>query len=91
MLWANTPNESFTVELELQDPTRARPLAPQLAPLPPIAATPAADAKQADAAKKADEKKSQDDKPITGWKAFFPRSRVPEGQIKGLNANGRYR
>lgn len=89
VLWANAPNESFTVDLELQDPTRARPLAPQLAPLPPLAATPAA--KQAEAKKEADAKKADNPPPVTGWKAFFPRSRVPDGQIKGLNANNMYR
>lgn len=89
VLWANAPNESFTVDLELQDPSRARPLAPQLAPLPPLAATPAA--KQAEAKKAADAKKADIPPPVTGWKAFFPRSRVPDGQIKGLNANNMYR
>lgn len=87
VLWANAPNESFTIDMELQDPTRARPLAPQLAPLPPLAATPS---KNADA-KNGDAKEADALPPVTGWKAFFPRSRVPEGQIKGLDANNLYR
>jgi hypothetical protein len=51
----------------------------------------AAEAKPADAKKKGDEKKADEKEPITGWKAFFPRSRVPKEQIPGLNANNMYR
>jgi len=89
VLWANTPNESFTVDLLLQDASRGRPLAPQLAPLPPVASAPKP--KEAAGAKDPTASKSKDAAAAAGWKAFFPRSRVPAGQIKGLDANNMYR
>lgn len=93
VLWSNSPNNSFSVNVELQNPATARPLAPILAPLPAsIAATPPANAQAGapsggkEPAAKADEKPAE-----PRWKAFFPRSRTPEGQIKNLDRANRYR
>ncbi|MAT69308.1 MAG: hypothetical protein CMJ58_07250 [Planctomycetaceae bacterium] len=96
VLWESAPHDSFTVELELQQPDTARPLVPpkptQPTAKPGQAATPAppeqvAAAEQAAAppeaeaaAEAADE---QDD--ASGWRAFFPRSRVPKNQLDDLN------
>jgi hypothetical protein len=98
VLWASTPHDSFTVELELQDPAAARPLqtpltattaavpAPQAAPAPAgvQAATPPAAAAPAPPAQAAEESE-----PL-GWKAFFPRSRLPRAQVDQLDKGNLY-
>jgi hypothetical protein len=94
VLWSNSSNDSFSVNVELQNPATARPLAPILAPLPAAAAAAGAPANaQAGAAPGGKEPSAKaDDKPSEPrWKAFFPRSRTPEGQIKNLDRANRYR
>jgi hypothetical protein len=82
VLWTNSPNNSFSVNLELQNPATARPLAPILPPMPPALATvpaqgsPTSPATAKDAAGKPAEQ---------GWKAFFPRSRTPAKQLQNLD------
>lgn len=90
VLWASAPHESFTVELDLQDPASARPLAKNLPPLPsvasvPTAPQPAATAPPANAAAAGD---APAEEPT--WKAFFPRRRVPTGQIPNLDHGNMY-
>jgi hypothetical protein len=90
VLWSNSPNNSFSVNLELQNPATARPLKPILAPVPAAASAPPANQAAASPAGQVAAKK--DDKPPEpGWKAFFPRSRTPQGQIKNLDAANMYR
>lgn len=94
VLWESSPHDSFTVELELQQPDTARPLTPQMlsqsggpASQSAAPATKApADASQANqpaAESTADATAETDDD--LGWRAFFPRSRVPKNQIDDLN------
>ena len=95
VLWESSPLDSFSVELELQQPDTGRPLVAQLptapAPKPGQAATPAKPesaaaaqqtAQQEAAAAEAAAKQEQEED--LGWRAFFPRSRVPANQIDDL-------
>ena len=86
VLWANAPHESFAVELELQRPDAMTPLPPRipLAVSQPAAQKPAAgeDASGGKAGKKDDGE---------GWKAYFPRSRVPKKQVENLDRLERFR
>jgi hypothetical protein len=91
VLWASSPHDSFSVELELQDPATARPLNPPAPPLPGAASPqpsavaaatsattgPAASAGSAQAA-------SADESASSRWEALFPRSRVPKTQLENL-------
>jgi hypothetical protein len=90
VLWASTPHDSFTVELDLQNPATARPLAQNLPELPaPSEPPPAAASEPADNAVAEDAGKS--DKPAEpAWKAFFPRRRVPSDQLPNLDHGNIY-
>ena len=104
VLWASSPHESFVVELELQDPATARPLqaaALNLAPVaagqsavqPPTAAPPANAAANTAAAQppaKAEAAAEAAKTEPLGWRAFFPRSRVPSPQIRNLDQGNLY-
>jgi hypothetical protein len=93
VLWTSSPHDSFSVELELQDPATARPIKPLAAPTTaPSAAKPAADGavtsqaateKPAEAAAAAKKK----DPP---WGSFFPRSRIPKTQVENLDSGAIY-
>ncbi len=90
VLWASSPHDSFSVELDLQDPASARPLPPELAPLPTVpapAAAPPAGSADAAAAKAAEAEKKPSE---PTWKAFFPRRRVPKDQILNLDHGNMY-
>jgi hypothetical protein len=93
VLWSNSPNNSFNVNLELQNPATARPLKPILAPLPePTTAGAAANAQAGASPNGKAAAAAADDKPAEPrWKAFFPRSRTPKGQIKNLDTANMYR
>jgi hypothetical protein len=87
VLWASSPHDSFSVELDLQDPATARPLAAPLAPLPATASNPSAGGEQSAAsAQAADSAESAE----PAWKAFFPRRRVPTGQLPNLDHGNIY-
>jgi len=106
VLWASSPHDSFTVELELQDPATAKPLATPMLNLPPTTAgQPAAQAgappgnagatasaNPANPAPSAKEAAAAEAaKPEPlGWKAFFPRSRATTEQIRNLNQGNLY-
>jgi hypothetical protein len=99
VLWANSPHDSFTVELELQDPTSARPLtslaAAHLPPAPPAgAAAPSATPPNASAVAAQSNQGSApaaaDAPEPLGWKALFPRSRIPKAQVKNLDQGNLY-
>ena len=82
VLWASSPHDSFSVELDLQNPATARPLAQNLPPIPtPVSPPPAAAAQASDAEEKPAE---------AGWKAFVPRRRVPSDQIPNLDHGNMY-
>jgi hypothetical protein len=100
VLWASSPHDSFSVELDLQDPAAARPLKspapamPAAATLPPAApaAAPASPTVPpgtspppvANAAPAA----ATSSPPPSGWDALFPRSRVPKPQLENLEHFG---
>jgi hypothetical protein len=96
VLWASSPHDSFSVELDLQDAATARPLAPEVVPLPALPTQPATPVAQAGAADQAAGEKSasSDDaekKPApSGWKAFFPRRNLPAEQIQNLDHGNMY-
>jgi hypothetical protein len=94
VLWASTPHDSFAVDLVLQDPTSARPLptpltnaasgtSPQSAPAAASAPAPAA-AQPAATTATAPPPAAEPAEPL-GWKAFFPRSRLPKAQVNQLD------
>ncbi len=84
-------HDSFQVSLELQRPDSTTPLPPEFVP-PPIVKQPEPPkptppkAEVADAAEQTEKKENDDQE---SWKAFFPRSRVPEGQVESLDKRGR--
>ena len=99
VLWASSPHDSFAVDLDLQRPDAKTPLPSRLLPLPVVKTPPPAPPKSALAA--AQQRRASDAKIIgnsteiekakkkkDGWKAFFPRSRVPKKQIEGLERSG---
>ncbi len=91
VLWANAPHESFEVELVLQHPDTATPLPPRV---PLASSQPAAQqeaAKKAAAGEDASEKKAAEKDNEEGWKAYFPRSRVPKKQVENLDRLERFR
>lgn len=89
VLWASTPHDSFTVELDLQDPANARPLAQNLPELPapsegqPTASSPAGAEAPAEGAATGKPAKP-------AWKAFFPRRSVPSDQLPNLDHGNIY-
>jgi hypothetical protein len=99
VLWESSPHDSFSVHLTLQRPERARPLASGDAALQKIVRQEqekleAAQKQEQQRAAPADSStaattgsgaaKTSAANP-DGWKAFFPRSRVPKPQIEGLD------
>lgn len=99
VLWSSSPHESFTVDLQLQAPGTTTPLPAQLPTLPAAApagehsvqpsadheVTPEDEAK-AVAAEQRRKRKELEDK----FNALFPRSRVPEQQVKNLEKRDLY-
>lgn len=79
VLWSTSLHESFSVDLELQDPTTARPLPMQKLPEVKPEAAKAPATKNGEGGK-AEEAKSE------GWKNWFPRSRVSKSQLRQLDA-----
>lgn len=103
VLWASSPHDSFTVDLELQRPGSTTPLPRRLLSLPeiediakqtapqPATAPPQEVAEKPAASDKTATAKEAKEEDIKGWKAFFPRSRVPSKQIDNLEKRGRFR
>jgi hypothetical protein len=99
VLWASTPHESFAVELVLQDPATARPLqspimnmtagSPSVQPAQPATATPSQTAATPPAAAPQAPPAAEPAEPL-GWKAFFPRSRLPKAQVNNLDQANLY-
>jgi len=84
VLWANSPHESFTVDLQLQGSNAARPLCQPITMLPaPEVSQQQASSGESEQSDDEDAQKSEEEK--LGWKAFFPRSRVPPEQVENLN------
>lgn len=89
VLWANSPHDSFAVELELQRPGATTPLPPRklLVPSPPAeqqaAAVPEGEAEAEG------EELAADATPDEAWKTYSPRSRVPKEQVENLNRRSR--
>jgi hypothetical protein len=99
VLWASTPHDSFAVELELQEPTTARPLQSPLLNAP-VAGTPAPTPAPGPVAGQAAPQPATvaatppapaaDQAEPLGWKAFFPRSRLPKQQVQNLDVSNLY-
>jgi hypothetical protein len=97
VLWASTPHDSFAVELVLQDPATAKPLpSPTNLPAQPAGtptgtASPAAESASSASAKAAatSPPAAEPAEPL-GWKAFFPRSRLPKAQVNQLDRANLY-
>jgi hypothetical protein len=87
VLWSSSPHDSFAIDFNLQRPDATTPLPSRLPLLPEVKAPPEATATEADGNKTAEEgsKPSSDT-----WNNFFPRSRVPSGQVENLEKNDRY-
>jgi hypothetical protein len=79
VLWSSAPHESFAVELDLQRAETTTPLPSRLPPLPEVKVS-AADSKESAKAEAEQEKQGFRE----SMKAFFPRSRVPAGQVENL-------
>jgi hypothetical protein len=90
VLWASSPHDSFTVELDLQDPTSARPLAQNLPELPAPAETKPAIAASPEGAEAPADAAATDEPQEPAWKAFFPRRRVPSDQLPNLDHGNMY-
>jgi hypothetical protein len=93
VLWASSPHDSFTVELDLQDPATGRPLEFDQPALPPPPAAPAAAAslQTGGAAGDAVAESTTSEKPAEpAWKAFFPRQRLGAEQINNLDHDSMY-
>jgi hypothetical protein len=93
VLWASSPHDSFAVELDIQDPTSGRPLKTSVAELPPAPQrpTPSATAETPKLAVQAKEPSPESEQPsVSGWKTFFPRSRLPEPQLENLRRGDLY-
>lgn len=89
VLWSSSPHDSFAVDFNLQRPEATTPLPSRLPPLPEPKAPPQTVSKTDSEGEKPaaeEEKKSFSD----SLKAFFPRSRVPDGQVENLEKNERY-
>ena len=91
VLWESSPHDSFSVELDLQQIDTGKPIVAQLPPLS-AKASPAAPPAPAQAAAEAPSKPAEasladqkSDEKSQGWRAFFPRSRVPKNQLDDLN------
>ena len=98
VLRSNVPHESFNVELQLQRPGTTTPLPAKAMPLnglssqqpQPAAVQQAAavNSTQSAAEKPQTEEDETSDEPF--WRAYMPRSRVPEEQIENLERRGRF-
>lgn len=93
VLWANSPHDSFRVELNLQRPETARPLPTPMERLP-VGQQIAAEANRAEqeaAARREQEKQAEANAdPREKWNVLFPRSRVPKEQVRGLDRRERF-
>jgi hypothetical protein len=101
VLWSSSPHDSFAVELDLQDPATAQPLktappavasapapAAQSAAPPATSAPPAAQSAPSQAAAQSAAAAEKPQEPA--WKALFPRSRIPKGQVNNLDRGNLY-
>jgi hypothetical protein len=89
VLWANSPHNSFTVELELQLPNATTPL-PQRTPLVVSPAPEQQPAAMPAAGKDASGETAAKKSPEEAWKSYSPRSRVPKGQVENLDRRERF-
>jgi hypothetical protein len=100
VLWSSTPHESFAVELVIQHPHTAKPLqsplmsspavSPAPQPAPAAAAVPPNQAAAAPAAAPPAAPPAEEPAEPLGWKAFFPRSRLPKAQVNNLDQANLY-
>jgi hypothetical protein len=96
VLWSSSPHDSFSVELELQNPATGRPLKPQLAAVPPAPApATAAQAKPAaPAAAKSEAVAAAPTPPPAesgGWRGFFSRLKPSFPDSLSFDQNDVYR
>ena len=96
VLWSSSPHDSFSVEVELQNPATARPLKPQLAPVPPAppAAAVAQGKQAAAAAAPAPATAAAPPAPPAesgGWRGFFSRLKPSFPDSLSFDQNDVYR
>lgn len=98
VLWASSPHDSFSVDLELQRSGTATPLPSRLPPLPVVKAPPPPQPSLAEQQKMAAQnarqraKSGKKEKPVDAsekWNPFFPRSRIPNKQVENLDRQRR--
>lgn len=95
VLWSSSPHNSFAVDFQLQAPGTMIPLPVQQAPVPEVKASIDPPLSAEEAAKKAHEETAAEQLAAKkelqeSFNRFFPRSRVPEEQIKNLDTLERY-
>lgn len=95
VLWSSSPHNSFAVDFQLQPPGAMTPLPVQQAPLPEVNTPTEPQLTAEEAAKKAHEETAAEQLAAKkelqeSFNRFFPRSRVPEEQIKNLDSLERY-
>jgi hypothetical protein len=92
VLWANSPHDSYAVELELQRPGAKTPL-PQRTLLgnSPLAEQVAATEVASETASgEGAAEKPADKSPGEAWNSYSPRSRVPKEQVENLDRRNRF-
>jgi len=100
VLWASSPHDSFSVDLELQRPSAATPLPSRLPPLPVVKAPPQPQPTPAEVSRRAETQNAREraksgksrDAGIDAsekWNPFFPRSRIPNKQVDNLDRHRR--
>lgn len=90
VLWSSSPHDSFAVDFNLQRPDATTPLPSRVPPLPEVKAAPETAAKTEGGEEKSAAEKEEKKTFGDSLKAFFPRSRVPSGQVENLEKNDRY-
>ncbi len=86
VLWASTPHDSFSVDLELQraDATKPLPSRHAVATAQPAPQQPPAQPPNSARSREAIPTAEAEQDPREKWRAFFPRSRVPKSQVNNL-------
>lgn len=88
VLWANSPHDSFSVELQLQRPGATTPLPPRVPS--PESLQPEQHVAAADKDETAAEETAEEKTPEEAWKAYSPRSRIPKEQVENLDRRDRF-
>jgi hypothetical protein len=88
VLWSSSPHDSFAVEFELQQPAATTPLPPRLPPVADFKPQPTSTATTENDSENVEDAEGQKGF-RESMKTFFPRSRVPAGQVDSLEKRDR--